>query len=119
MSEDQQLTPKPLNRGGNAMVGFGLLLAIFAGAGPPIGAVAALGPFGFHAALISYSIGIIPAVVAGLVFVALWMLNVDAWPRSIWTVIAGVLACIAMYLPSGGAFAFYMAWAGGVAAVLC
>ena len=118
MSSPAEQNLRPLHRGGNAVFGVVLLTAIFLLAGPPIGGIAALGPVGFFAIPLAYSIGLLPALFTGMAFSGLWLLEVKAAPRAALVTLVGILSSIVLIYTASGATLF-TAWAGGVAALVC
>ena len=118
MSSPVEQNLRPLHRGGNAVFGVVLLLAIFLLAGPPIGGIAALGPVGFFAIPLAYSIGLLPALLTGMAFSGLWLCKVGAAPRLALVTLVGILSSI-LLIHTPNSATLFAAWAGGVAALVC
>ena len=120
MTEGQELPATPLNRGSNAVLGSVLISLLFGLVGPPIGGFAVLGLLGFPAIPIAYSVGFVPALVAGLAFIALWLRGFGNAHRVKGTVAIGVLASAvaSARLPDQSMLVF-MLWGGGFASLAC
>ena len=110
----------PLNRGARAIVGIGLWMAVFAVAGPAIGAVAAVGPLGFFILPVAYSVGLAPAMVTGAVFCGLWYCNVPGGRRAVLSlIVGGVASGVWVLVTQAQSLTLWIVWAGCVSGLVC
>lgn len=95
-------------------------MSVFGLAGPPIGGVAALGPLGFFAIPLTYSIGLVPALIAGVAYSVLWLASVEGRRRTALTVAIGIAAVVALsWIQGRQDLVLFMVWAASVAGLVC